>query len=92
MTHNDQQNQANTGNRIIRLKDVMEKTGLSKTSVYRLAGDKASDFPGSVQLTEATVGWYESEIDAWIASRTPPTAPLRGKNKPSEKAGMETHP
>ncbi|WP_028487700.1 AlpA family phage regulatory protein [Thiothrix lacustris] len=55
--------------RIIRLRDVMQKTGLSKSSIYRLAADTNSDFPAAVKLTMATVGWYESLIDAWIVSR-----------------------
>jgi len=55
--------------RIIRLREVTDKTGLSKTSVYRLANDPNSDFPSAVRLTPATVGWKESLIDAWIQSR-----------------------
>ena len=55
--------------RIIRLSEVIEKTGLSKSTIYRLAADANSDFPTAVRLTPATVGWYESLIDAWIQSR-----------------------
>lgn len=61
--------QPQTSDRIIRLREVMQKTGLSKTTVYRLAGDDNSDFPALVRLTPATVGWYESEVNAWIDSR-----------------------
>lgn len=55
--------------KIIRLAAVRDKTGLSKTTIYRLASDPESDFPAAVRLTQATVGWYESEIDTWVASR-----------------------
>jgi prophage regulatory protein len=58
-----------TSERIIRLQEVIEKTGLSKSSIYRLAADPDSDFPAAVKLTMATVGWYESLIDEWIQSR-----------------------
>ena len=58
-----------TSERFIRLREVIEKTGLSKSSVYRLANDPNSDFPAAVRLTPATVGWKESLIDAWIQSR-----------------------
>ena len=58
-----------TSERLIRLRDVIEKTGLSKTTIYRLSGDTDSDFPASVRLTPAAVGWRESEIDVWINSR-----------------------
>lgn len=61
--------QMQASGRIIRLRDVIEKTGLSKTTIYRLAADSDSDFPGSVRLTPMAVGWRESEIDAWINSR-----------------------
>jgi prophage regulatory protein len=55
--------------RIIRLSEVIDKTGLSKTTIYRLAADTNSDFPAAVKLTTATIGWKESLIDAWIQSR-----------------------
>ena len=55
--------------RIIRLRAVIEKTGLSKTSVYRLANAPNSDFPAAVRLSQAAVGWRESEVDGWIQSR-----------------------
>lgn len=58
-----------TSERIIRLSEVIDKTGLSKSTIYRLAADSNSDFPTAVRLTPATVGWYESLIDAWIQSR-----------------------
>lgn len=58
-----------TSNRLIRLREVMDKTGLSKSTIYRLAGDPSSDFPEAMRLTPATVGWKESEIDAWIETR-----------------------
>ena len=61
--------QTQQSERIIRLRDVIGKTGLSKSSVYRLAADPNSDFPAAVRLTPATVGWYESLIDSWIQSR-----------------------
>lgn len=58
-----------TPSNIIRLREVIKKTGLSKTTIYRLAADPTSDFPAAVRLTTATIGWHETEIDAWIASR-----------------------
>ncbi|MCX2788329.1 AlpA family phage regulatory protein [Vibrio sp. Sgm 5] len=41
--------------RIIRLKEVIALTGLSKSSIYRYADGKA--FPQSVQLGARSVGW-----------------------------------
>lgn len=61
--------QTQQSERIIRLRDVIGKTGLSKSSVYRLAADPNSDFPAAVRLSQAAVGWKESDVDAWIQSR-----------------------
>lgn len=50
--------------RIIRLKEVMHKTGLARSTIYKYMADKR--FPISVQLSEHSVGWVESEINDWI--------------------------
>lgn len=55
--------------RIIRLWAVMDKTGLSKTSIYRLSKDPESGFPPQVRLSKACVGWIEDEVEQWIHSR-----------------------
>ncbi|QLQ33217.1 MAG: AlpA family phage regulatory protein [Candidatus Thiothrix singaporensis] len=63
------QPESRTPKKIIRLRGAMERSGLSKTTIYRLSNDPASDFPKPVRPTPHTVGWYESEIDAWVESR-----------------------
>jgi prophage regulatory protein len=51
--------------RMLRLPEVVRRTGLSKRSIYRL---EASDsFPSRRKLGLRAVGWLESEVDAWIA-------------------------
>ncbi|MGF1720455.1 AlpA family transcriptional regulator [Vibrio kyushuensis] len=50
--------------RILRLKEVMLITGLSKSSIYRYADGKA--FPKSIPLGGRSVGWSESEISGWM--------------------------
>lgn len=50
--------------RVIRLKDVMTLTGLSKSSIYRYADGKA--FPKPVSLGGRNVGWVESEVVQWL--------------------------
>ncbi len=58
---------------IMRLKQVLESTGLSRSTVYELLNTKSPrhdpSFPKSVKLTEASVGWVSSEVYAWIESR-----------------------
>lgn len=53
--------------RFLRLSDVKERTGLSRSTIY-LSISKGS-FPQNVNLGPRCVGWLESEIDAWIQAR-----------------------
>lgn len=53
--------------KILRLPQVIDKTGLSRTTVYESI--KRGDFPNPVQLTERSIGWREHEIDEWIEGR-----------------------
>lgn len=52
---------------ILRLPEVLRRTGLSRTSVWRLT--KKGDFPTPVRLGERCVGWLRGELDAWLESR-----------------------
>lgn len=52
---------------IIRLRRVIEKTGLSRSTI--LALEKRGDFPKKISLSPRTMGFLESEVDAWIAGR-----------------------
>ncbi len=53
--------------KILRLPQVMERTGLSRSMIYFLIS--IGEFPKQVKLTLRTVGWLESQIDGWIESR-----------------------
>ena len=53
--------------RVLRLPAVMERTGLSKASIHRLAN--ANDFPAAIRLACRAVGWPADRIDEWIYSR-----------------------
>jgi prophage regulatory protein len=53
--------------RILRLPDVMRKSGLARDTLYRRA--RTGDFPKPVKLSERASGWFEDEIDAWLAQR-----------------------
>ena len=59
--------------RIIRLPQVKAFTGLGRTSIY--AGMKDGTFPKSILLGAKSVGWVESEINAWIAERISASRP-----------------
>ena len=53
--------------RILRLPDVKTRTGLSRSTIYALIKNKR--FPECINLGARSVGWLESEIEAWIESR-----------------------
>ena len=52
---------------IIRLRQAILKTGLSRSTIYTLI--KLGDFPQQIKLSPRTMGFLESEIDEWIAGR-----------------------
>ena len=52
--------------RLLRLRDVKEKTGLGSSTIYRRIAD--GTFPVPRSLGPNTVRWLQSEIDAWIRS------------------------
>ena len=52
---------------ILRTADVVHRTGLSRTTLWRL--ERKGDFPTRVHLGLNSVGWRVEEIDAWIDRR-----------------------
>lgn len=53
--------------KFLRLPSVCERTGLSRTQIYRL--EAAGKFPRRVKLALSTSAWVESEIQRWAADR-----------------------
>lgn len=53
--------------RLLRLPSVTERVGLKRTAIYDMV--RVGTFPKPVPLNDKSVGWLESEIEAWIASR-----------------------
>ncbi len=53
--------------RIIRLKEVMDLTGLSRSTVYKYIAE--GQFPLPVSLGDRCVGWLESEVHDWILAK-----------------------
>lgn len=54
--------------RILRMKQLIERTNLSRATLYVLMSKDAS-FPRKIKLTERSIGFLESEVDAWITIR-----------------------
>lgn len=58
---------------ILRRTEVEARTGLKRSSIYDKLDPKSprydATFPKRVSLGTSAVGWLESEVDAWVASR-----------------------
>lgn len=63
----------------LRVKQVKERTGLSRATIYNMM--KSGTFPMKTALGARAIGWLESEILLWMASR-----------KEIEKTGLEAKP
>ncbi|MCY1365287.1 Prophage CP4-57 regulatory protein (AlpA) [compost metagenome] len=53
--------------RIIRLKEVIDSTGLARSTIYKYI--KEGTFPKPVLLGDRCVGWVDSEVHDWILAR-----------------------
>lgn len=49
--------------RFLRLPEVIQRTGLSRASIYARQADHT--FPSAVPLGAHAVGWVESEVSDW---------------------------
>ena len=53
--------------RLLRLPQVIERTGLGRSSIYDKI--RARTFPAAVPLTSTARAWRSDEIENWIAER-----------------------
>lgn len=54
--------------RICRRPDVENMVGLSRSTIYAMIAE--GRFPKPVKLGKRAVGWRESDVNAWLNSRT----------------------
>jgi len=52
---------------ILRLPEVIKRTGLSKSSIYAFM--ESGVFPQSISLGLRAVGWQDTEVNEWIKQR-----------------------
>ncbi|WP_339677944.1 AlpA family transcriptional regulator [uncultured Zhongshania sp.] len=53
--------------KILRMPQVIDRVGLSKSSIYELIAK--GRFPVQIKLSARSCGWLESDIDVWIAQK-----------------------
>jgi prophage regulatory protein len=53
--------------RIVRLKEVIDLTGLARSTIYKYIGKNI--FPKRVSLGDRCVGWLLSDIEDWILAK-----------------------
>ena len=67
MNENTRNERTHPPTRFLRLPEVLERTGLSRSTIYvRLAEGR---FPRPVALGGRAVGWIEAEVDEWVRER-----------------------
>jgi prophage regulatory protein len=64
--------------RIIRLRTVILRTGLSRSTIYRKITE--GTFPAQLKISANGAGWHESDIDKWVAN---PAAWIPDRNNAS---------
>ncbi len=52
--------------RIIRLNTVLDRTGLSRSTIYRKIAE--GTFPPQIKISVNGAGWRESDINQWVAN------------------------
>jgi prophage regulatory protein len=55
---------SDTPDRILRLNAVLDRTGLSRSTLYRKM--QAGTFPKNMQISTRCAGWRESAVEAWM--------------------------
>lgn len=50
--------------RILRIKTVLDRTGLSRSTLYRKVQN--GTFPRQVRISIRCAGWRESAVNAWM--------------------------
>ncbi len=62
--------------RILRLPAVMERTGLSRSSIYAFISE--GKFPHQVKIGDRAAGWLEPEVDKWISRKVKQSRSVAG--------------
>jgi len=55
---------SDSNDRILRIKAVLDRTGLSRSTLYRKMQN--GTFPRQVHISTRCTGWRESAVNAWM--------------------------
>ena len=61
-------NSSQSGDRILRPRELANHVGLSLATVWRLR--RRGDLPEPIRLSPGCVGWRSSVVDAWLQTRS----------------------
>lgn len=61
-----EQEQPQPKSRLIRIREVVARTSLSRPTIYRKMED--GTFPRSRRIDRKTIAWFESDIEDWFAN------------------------
>ena len=53
-----------SADRILRIRTVLERTGLSRSTLYRKI--QLGTSPKQLRISERCIGWRESAVEAWM--------------------------
>ncbi|QPC94825.1 AlpA family transcriptional regulator [Mesorhizobium sp. INR15] len=54
--------------RILRLRTVLDRTGLSRSALYRKIAE--GTFPAQIRISINGAGWHKSDINRWVERPT----------------------
>lgn len=63
---------------ILKLSEVKRITGLSSSSIYRMASKEQARFPSPIKLGQRSSGWLKSEVDQWLNERIEASRGMEG--------------
>jgi prophage regulatory protein len=77
---------------ILRVRDVIQRTGLSRSTIIRL--EQNGKFPPHIDLSPRSIGWSSEDVDLWVREQVQSAHARRHGNavaaqKRAEEAGHE---
>lgn len=74
--------------RLLRKSEVLSRTGLSDTSLYRVMSMPEGGFPRPLKIAGGrTAAWIEAEVNAWIEAQIAARCPDVGGAVDAQPAG-----